>query len=189
MPADVGLGIVVGGRGRGSNMAAIIRACQEGVVNAEVRAVVAPKADIPAVERAHELGVPVRIVSGNDAHGLVAALADVDWVCLAGYLRLLPAEVLANHVGRVINIHPALLPKFGGQGMYGHHVHEAVIAAGEPVSGCTVHYVTEAYDEGATILQKTTAVLPDDTAESLAKRVLALEHTAYVEALVKLIDG
>jgi phosphoribosylglycinamide formyltransferase-1 len=100
---------------------------------------------------------------------------------------VLPLEVLSLFPNRVLNIHPALLPKFGGKGMYGHHVHEAVLAAGEAESGCSVHFVNERYDEGAVILQKVCPVLPDDTPDTLAARVLVLEHQAYPEALAKVI--
>lgn len=109
----------------------------------------------------------------------------IDLVCLAGYLRLLPLELLEAFPSRVLNIHPALLPKFGGKGMYGHHVHEAVLAAGESESGCTIHYVSELYDEGAAILQLRCSVLLGDTADTLAARVLALEHQAYPMAITK----
>ncbi len=153
-----------------------------------VRVVVAPHENLPAVDRARALCAHVEIVQATEPERLVEVLSHVDWVCLAGYLRLLPLEVLTSHPGRVLNIHPALLPKFGGKGMYGHHVHDAVLAAGEEESGCSVHFVTEHYDEGAVILQKRCAVLSDDTSESLAERVLALENVAYVEALRSLID-
>ena len=101
---------------------------------------------------------------------------------------LLPQEVVRRYEGRILNIHPALLPKYGGKGMYGIHVHEAVIAAGEKESGCSIHFVNERYDEGAVLLQKKCPVLPDDTPESLAERVLDLEHTAYPEALKMLVE-
>jgi phosphoribosylglycinamide formyltransferase-1 len=107
---------------------------------------------------------------------------------LAGYLRLLPVEVLRKFPGRVLNIHPALLPKFGGKGMYGRHVHEAVIASGDSESGASVHLVDERYDEGQVLVQRRCSVLPDDTPQSLAARVLKEEHLAYVEALQRLLS-
>ena len=167
-------------------MEAIIRACQTGQLAATVSVVVAPKEDIPAVSLARSYDVAVEIA---DQERLAKALENVDWVCLAGYLRLLPLEVLKNHPGRVLNIHPSLLPKYGGKGMYGLRVQEAVLAAGETEAGCSVHHVSEHYDEGAVFLQKRCPVLPNDTPESLAARVLALEHEAYIEALRSLIHG
>ena len=116
---------------------------------------------------------------------MLAALefADIDLIALAGYLRLVPAAVLKRYPDRIVNIHPALLPKHGGKGMYGSNVHRAVLAAGESVSGATVHYVNENYDEGRIIAQREVPVLPDDTPESLAARVLAVEHLLYPDAL------
>jgi phosphoribosylglycinamide formyltransferase-1 len=170
-------------------MACLIEACRSRRVPAEVSVVVAPKEDSPAALRARELGVRVVAVPFDESFGtkLLEAVSDCDWICLAGFLRLLPLEVLRRFHNRILNIHPALLPKFGGKGMYGRHVHEAVLAANETESGCSVHYVTERYDEGETVLQLKCPVLPDDTPESLATRVLELEHQAYPEALAKLI--
>lgn len=174
-------------------MAAIARACQEEDFPASVATVIAPSGSAPALTAAHELGLHFDIVEPGDEYGcrLLAAMRelDVDMVCLAGFMRLLPAEVLSSYPNRVLNIHPALLPKFGGKGMYGHHVHEAVLASGDTESGCSVHFVTEQYDEGAVILQRKVPVLPDDTPESLAARILAEEHIAYPEAIKKVLGG
>jgi len=191
MPIDQKVGILIGPRGRGSNMAAIIIACREGRVPASVGVVVAPASSTPAEAIAIDLGVRTVVVPPGDAYGLrlIEALGDCNWICLAGFLRILPPEVLLRYPNRVLNIHPSLLPKFGGKGMYGHHVHEAVIAAGERESGCTVHFVNERYDEGAVILQKTCPVNAVDTPETLASRVLELEHQAFPEALSKVILG
>ena len=173
-------------------MRALASACADGRVPAEVALVVAPKDGSGSVVAAREMGLPVVILPYKDpeyAASLLALLRDagVEWVCLAGYMRLLPPELLAAFPDRVLNIHPALLPKFGGKGMYGMHVHEAVLAAGETESGCTVHVVNERYDEGRVLLQKRCPVLPDDTPEALAARVLGLEHLAYAEALDGLV--
>jgi phosphoribosylglycinamide formyltransferase 1 len=188
--AKLRLGILVGPKGRGSNMAAIAHACAKGEVDAEVAVVIVPQQETPAMGRARDLGLAVAVVSPQEEEygpRLVEALEGrgCDWVCLAGYLRLLPEEVLARFPERILNIHPALLPKFGGKGMYGMRVHEAVLAAGERESGCTVHFVNERYDEGAIVVQRTCPVLPGDTPESLAARVLEQEHLAYPEALRK----
>lgn len=183
------LGILVGPKGRGSNMRAIAEACASGAIPAEVAVVVSPKDGTPAVESARALGLQVSIVQPGDAYGpaLLEALKGCDIVCLAGYLRLLPTEVLQAFPGRVLNIHPALLPKFGGKGMYGARVHEAVVAAGESESGCTVHRVTEVYDEGEVLVQLRTPISPTDTAEDVAAKVLQLEHQAYPLAIAKVV--
>jgi phosphoribosylglycinamide formyltransferase-1 len=167
-------------------MAAIIHACQSGELTASVDVVIAPKAEIAAVDTARSLGVRAAIVPpAVDGYGnaLLAELSGCDLLCLAGYLRLLPKDVLDAFPRRIINVHPALLPKFGGKGMYGIRVHEAVLAAAEVESGATIHYVDEHYDEGDIILQRRCPVLPGDTPESLAARVLVEEHKAYVEAI------
>lgn len=159
--------------------------------NLTVECVIAPKNDSPALELARELGLKTVVVGYGEtfAEDLERALETTDWICLAGFMRLLPESVVNRWNGRILNIHPALLPKFGGKGMYGHFVHEAVIAAGETESGCSVHFVTKEYDEGATFMQAKCPVLPDDTAESLAARVLTLEHATYYKALKAAIDG
>lgn len=157
----------------------------------EVLNVIAPKAESPALEAARDAGLTTAVVPYGEtfAADLEAALDGADWICLAGFMRLLPEAVVERWRGRILNIHPALLPKFGGKGMYGHHVHEAVLAAGEAESGCTVHLVTKEYDEGAAVMQARCPVLPDDTADTLAARVLTLEHETYYKALKAAIDG
>lgn len=184
------IGILVGPKGRGSNMAAIIKACQDGEISASVTVVVAPREETPALTEARAMGISVAIVepSGDDyGPALLTAFEQCDVLCLAGFLRLLPDEVLRAYPERILNVHPSLLPKFGGKGMYGVRVHEAVLAAGETESGATVHLVTEHYDEGRILVQRTCPVLPDDTPASLAERVLAEEHRAYIEALQQVV--
>jgi len=185
------VGIMVGPRGRGSNMAALCLSCKSGATPAEVSVVIAPTADSQAVQTAIDLEVPTQIVAPGEDYGirLLHMLEGCSWLCLAGFLRILPSEVLSTFPNRVLNIHPSLLPKFGGKGMYGRHVHEAVLAAGETESGCSVHFVNEKYDDGAVILQMRCPVEPDDTPESLAARVLKLEHQAFPEALTQVILG
>jgi phosphoribosylglycinamide formyltransferase-1 len=119
---------------------------------------------------------------------MLAALdsADIDLIALAGYLRLIPPAVIKRYPQRIVNIHPALLPDFGGRGMYGLNVHKAVLAAGETESGATVHFVDEHYDEGDIIAQARVPVLPDDTPETLAARVLTVEHELLPNALERL---
>jgi folate-dependent phosphoribosylglycinamide formyltransferase PurN len=138
-------------------------------------------ADRPAaaIAEAQRRGIAAHLLADPaDATEWVRLLdaAKCDLLVLAGYLRLLPRDVIAAMKGRVINIHPALLPRHGGRGMYGHRVHEAVLAAGEAESGATVHLVDEEYDRGAILGQGRVAVEPGDTSEILARRVLAVEH-------------
>jgi|CXWL01.1.fsa_nt_gi formyltetrahydrofolate-dependent phosphoribosylglycinamide formyltransferase len=172
-------------------MLAIAIACQTGELSAQMQVVISPVADSSAVIKAKELNLHVKVVSpaSNDyANELLSSLKGCDLLCLAGYMRLLPVEVLKAFPSRILNIHPALLPKFGGKGMYGHHVHQAVIEAGETESGCTVHFVSERYDEGEIILQRRCQVFPNESADTLAARVLIEEHLAYPEAIRKVIE-
>lgn len=173
-------------------MRALALACREGRLRAQVGLVAGPRADAPALLAARDLGLPTASIDvSTPGAGLriTQAFQDArcDLICLAGYMRLLPPEVLEAFPNRVLNIHPALLPKFGGKGMYGMRVHEAVLAAGEKESGCTVHLVNERYDEGPILVQKRCPVLPGDTPETLAERVLRLEHDAYAEAVAKVL--
>lgn len=183
--------------GGGTNLQALIDRLNAGDSSAaRVELVVGSRAGIGALERAERAGIAAVAL---DARALGAdafrdALADalqthrIDLVVLAGWLQLVPAEVVARYHGRMINVHPALLPAFGGQGMYGMRVHQAVIASGVRVSGATVHFVDERYDEGAVVAQWPVPVLPGDTPEALAARVLAVEHRILplaVEALAR----
>ncbi len=147
-----------------------------------------------ALERARRRGIPtvvLRTSAEPEGAPLLQALRDarVDYVVLAGYLRLVPAEVVRAFAGRIVNVHPALLPAFGGAGMYGHRVHDAVIAAGAAESGPTVHYVDEVFDHGAVIAQWTVPVLPGDTSDALAARVLCVEHLLYPRVVQALAAG
>lgn len=113
---------------------------------------------------------------------------DIDLIVLAGFMWLMPTDLVRAFPNRIINIHPALLPKFGGKGMYGHFVHEAVVAAGETESGITIHYVNERYDEGQTIFQARCPVLPTDTPEDVARNVQALEHAHYPSVVEEVLQ-
>ena len=187
------IAILVGPKGRGSNMAAITRACASGALNAAVATVIAPNDTAPAIQTAIDLGLRVDTVAPGEDYGqrLLTVFDETKTalVCLAGFLRLLPPEVLERFPRRVLNIHPALLPKHGGKGMYGIRVHEAVLASGDSESGASVHYVTEHYDEGDVILQTSCPVEAKDTPETLAARVLRCEHEVYVEGIRKGIGG
>ncbi|GIV20806.1 MAG: phosphoribosylglycinamide formyltransferase [Armatimonadota bacterium] len=194
---SIRIAILVSGHGRGSNMAAIIDACQRGEIDGQVVLVIGTRSEAPALQRAAEKGVPTRVISPRllseeeYAQRLLQALseAQADLVCLAGYMRLLPVPVVQVYAGRVMNIHPALLPLFGGKGMYGEHVHRAVLESGMKVSGCTVHFVDEHYDTGPIIVQRCVPVEEDDTWETLAARVLVQEHQAYVQAVKLFAEG
>lgn len=194
---SIRIAVLVSGHGRGSNMAAIIDACQRGEIDGQVVLVIGTRSEAPALQRAAEKGVCTRVISPRNlseeeyAQRLLHALdeARVDLVCLAGYMRLLPVPVVRAYAGRVMNIHPALLPLFGGKGMYGEHVHQAVLESGMKVSGCTVHFVDEHYDTGPIIVQRCVPVEDDDTWETLAARVLVQEHQAYVQAVKLFAEG
>lgn len=174
-------------------MLAIAASCREGRVPGEVVLVIAPPGS-PAIEKAQEAGLDVAVVDpipeGYGEH-LLQALKNrgVEFIALAGFTRLLPVEVLQAYPNRILNIHPALLPKYGGKGMYGMRVHEAVLAAGEAESGCTVHFVNERYDEGKIILQKRVPVMKGDEPMDLAIRVNQQELIAFSEALAMVIRG
>lgn len=190
------LRLAVFASGDGSNLQALIDRFNRAGSDSPVRVslVISDRADAPALARARAAGIEAMHiqVSGRPADlskwEMLAALdsADIDLIALAGYLRLVPAAVIRRYPGRIVNIHPALLPRFGGQGMYGRKVHQAVLDAGEKISGATVHFVNEHYDEGDIIAQKTVPVLPGDTAESLAARVLEVEHVLLPDVLEQL---
>jgi formyltetrahydrofolate-dependent phosphoribosylglycinamide formyltransferase len=189
------LAVFVGTRGRGSNLFALHEAIQNGRLSAKIKAVVGTRGDAPAVERAKEAGLPVVIVDpkalGSDYESaLLSSLKDTgtDTIALAGFLRRVPSLVVQAFPQRIVNIHPSLLPLFGGKGMYGEHVHRAAIEYGVKVSGCTVHFVDEAYDTGPIIAQRTVPVLEGDTAETLAARILPLEHALFAESLQLLAE-
>jgi phosphoribosylglycinamide formyltransferase-1 len=162
--------------GGGTNLQALLDALRDSAV-ARVARVVSSRPDAPALERARRAGVPATVLADPaSAAELAAALGDARLVVLAGYVKRIPSPVVARFRWRLINIHPALLPAFGGAGMYGRRVHAAVLASGAALSGATVHYVDEEYDRGPVIAQWPVPVRPDDTPDSLAARVLAVEH-------------
>ena len=175
--------IVILASGSGSNAEAIVRHCAErGDVT--VAAIVSDRKSAGVHARAARLGVESVFVGRARREapgGLLAVLRqrDPDLIALAGYLRLVPADVLEAYPERVVNVHPALLPRFGGPGMYGAHVHEAVVAAGERRSGVTIHLADARYDEGRILFQASCALEPTDDAEAVAARVRALEHRHY----------
>jgi len=170
--------VAVAVSGRGSNLEALLRALGADAP-AHVVVVLSNRGDAPALDRAREHGVTAEVLSdpANGAEWLDRlARHRVDLVVLAGYLKLVPAAVIAHYRDRILNVHPALLPAFGGRGMYGHRVHEAVLASRARESGATVHLVDEVYDRGRILAQARVPVLPGDSAETLAARVLGVEH-------------
>ena len=179
--------------GGGSNLQAILEhfdrlgATAPGVV----ALVLSDRKAAGALERARARGIPAVWLPKDRQWEMEATLREhgITHIALAGYLRLIPPAVVRAYEGRMVNVHPALLPAFGGPGMYGHHVHEAVVRAGARTSGPTVHFVSERYDEGAIIAQQEVPVLADDTPESLAARVLNAEHALYPRIVADLCAG
>lgn len=179
--------------GSGSNLQAIYDDLQRrgDAAAIDLALVVSDRIAAGALDRARGWNVPAVHLprDANETLGALLAEQGVTHVALAGYLRLIPADVVRAYAGRMVNVHPALLPAFGGPGMYGQRVHEAVIAAGARVSGPTVHFVTEHYDEGAIIAQWPVPVHLSDTASSLAARVLEAEHRLYPWCIAALASG
>ena len=172
--------------GGGTNLQALLDALHDSPI-AQVTRVISNRPDAGALERARRAGVPTTVLrDANDPAELQSALAGAQLVVLAGYLKLVHSSVVARFRGRMINVHPALLPAFGGPGMYGPRVHEAVLASGAQESGATVHYVDEAFDRGAIIAQEKVPVQKGDTAETLAARVLEAEHRLLPKVVLDL---
>ena len=175
--------------GRGSNLEAVIRYSEADPECPYVVTVVIADRPCLALERAAAHGIAVIELdrrAPDFQERLRRELQGFDLIVLAGFLSILSAPIIADHPGRILNIHPSLLPRHGGVGMHGIHVHEAVIASGDQVSGCSAHLVTEAVDQGPVVVQQTVPVLPDDTPQSLQARILPLEHAALVAAILKL---
>lgn len=173
------LGVLLSGAGR--TLQNLLDRAVDGRLRATIAGVASDRADAFGLQRALDHGLETRHLPDPSATWSWLLELDVDLVILAGYLRLLP--ILPEFAGRVLNIHPSLLPKFGGKGMIGDRVHAAVLAAGEAESGCTVHLCNERYDEGRILVQARVPVLPDDTPTSLAARVFAAECEAYPAAI------
>lgn len=178
-------------------MQAILDACQKGTLNADPCLVISNRSKAMALERAKEQGIANACLNSKthpeevelDQAILTAMQShNVNLIVLAGYLRKLGDQTIQAYRNRIINIHPSLLPKFGGQGMYGHHVHKAVIAAGEKESGATIHLVDEEYDHGGTLAQMKVSISKEDTAETLAAKILPLEHKLFVNTLIKIAN-
>lgn len=185
MTAPARLAVLLSGSGR--TLINLNDSIKSKTLSASIELVIASKECLGA-ERARQAGLKTLIMPGTIPAATLAAALDanhIDLVILAGYLKLI--NIPPRYAGRIVNIHPSLLPDFGGPGMYGHHVHEAVLKAGAKTSGCTVHLITPEYDRGPILLQKSCPILPSDTPDTLAARVFALECQAYPEALERLI--
>lgn len=191
------MNICVFASGSGTNFRALIEAKKSGIIKSDISLLITNNSDCGAVQIALENNIPYYHISRKaypdcsdtgyaeifleklDAH-------KIDFIALAGYMKMIDSRIIRKFHNRIVNIHPALLPLFGGKGMYGMNVHIAVIESGAKESGVTIHYVNEEYDKGKIILQEKVAVEPGDTAESLQKKVLKLEHRCYAEAIRKL---
>ena len=192
------LNLVALASGGGTNLQAIIDNIEAGKLNAQIKAVISNNSKSGALERARNHNIPAIHLSHKQFatpeefnRKLLSILKenDTDLVILAGYMKILSPTVVRAYKNKILNIHPALLPTFGGEGMYGIHVHEAVIGSGVKVTGVTVHLVDEIYDHGAIIVQKCVPVLGDDTPETLQQRVLPHEYELYSEAIQLFAEG
>lgn len=185
--------------GRGSNFAAVLDRIASGdLANVRFSVVISNNSSSGALALARRRGIPACHISRRthpDPSALQTALLEalqshaVRLVLLAGYMKLLPPNIIRSFPNRIINIHPALLPRHGGEGMYGRRVHEAVLRSGDPESGATVHFVTDLYDGGPVIARRRVPVRPGDTPDDLAARVLGAEHELYWRAVDHLING
>lgn len=185
--------IAIFASGSGTNAENIIRYFA-GNASAGVQLVLSNRKDAYVLERAHALGVPCEVFlkpEWESAEKILEVLHSykIDFIILAGFLLRVPDLILHDYPNKIINIHPALLPKFGGKGMYGDRVHEAVVAAGEKETGITIHYINERYDEGDVVFQATCAVLPEDSFADVAKKVHALEYEHFPVVIERLITA
>ena len=192
------LKLAVFASGRGSNFQAILKAIEAGHLSAEVKILLSNNKEAGALDTARKYKIPAVVIRKHDfstRDAFVSALIqslkehDVEYVILAGYMKKIPPEVVVAYRNRILNIHPALLPSFGGKGMYGHHVHEAVLGHGCRVSGASVHLVDEVYDRGPIIAQRCVPVRDGDTPDTLAARVLEVEHQIFAEVIQWFAEG
>lgn len=185
--------------GSGSNMQAIIDSTRKGILKAvaEVVLVISNNADAYALQKTKNENIKSVCIqkksfkdskSFNDSMLQKLLTQRVDLVCLAGYISLVGENIISRYKGKILNIHPSLLPKFAGKGMYGHYVHEAVIRSKEKKSGATVHFVETDYDTGEIVLQREVDVLDNELPDELAKKVLEIEHQIYPQAIKKVIE-
>jgi phosphoribosylglycinamide formyltransferase 1 len=194
MPSPLRLAVLLSGSG--TTLQNLLDRSADGRLPAQVVLVIASRPDAFGLFRAEHVGVPTLVVQRKACASAeefsqrifdACRQAQAELVCLAGFLQLLP--IPSDFEGRVLNIHPALIPAFCGKGYYGHHVHEAALAAGVKVSGCTIHFADNQYDHGPIVLQRTVPVLDDDTPDTLAARVFEQECEAYPEAIRLFAEG
>lgn len=183
--------IAIFASGTGTNAKKIIEHFED-VTDIDVRLIVSNRADAPVLDIAEAHDIDTLLLHRRAFYQSEALLSElkersIDFIVLAGFMWLIPEYLVKAYSGRMVNIHPALLPRYGGKGMYGMHVHRAVVEAGEPYTGITIHYVNERYDEGATIFQARCAVEPGDSPEKVAGKVQRLEHRYFAPVVEKLI--
>ena len=192
------MNIAIFASGRGSNFQAILSAIDAGLLSARVTVLISNRSDAAALDIARTRKIQTSHLSQKmfpSEEALVEAMLNVlsqqraELLVLAGYMKKIPLQVVRRYRNRIVNIHPALLPLFGGAGMYGHFVHEAIIASGMKVSGATVHLVDEEYDRGPIVMQKTVEIIQEDTPDLLAAKVLKIEHEIYPLALKAFAEG
>lgn len=183
--------------GRGSNFQAILKQIQQGIIPATVGLCVTNNPNAGVIQIARENEIPVKICSPKDYpdsksynDDILSALieSEIEYIILAGYLKLIGMQIVDRFSNKIVNIHPALLPSFGGKGMYGHHVHDAVFTRGVKFSGATVHLVNNEYDAGPIVLQKVVSIEDAKSPEEIAERVLKIEHEIFPQAVKLLVE-
>lgn len=187
------MNIAVFASGGGSNFQAIADACVDGTINGNVVLCVASRPTAGVIDRARAMGIAVHVLDGSTEEWTADVLdvmreRSVEFIALAGFMRMVPVPLIRAYQGRIVNIHPALLPSFGGKGMYGMNVHRAVVMAGVPETGATVHLVDEDYDTGPIVAQESVPVHPGDLPEDVAARVLTVEHRLYPAVIAAFAD-
>ncbi|MDE7025367.1 MAG: phosphoribosylglycinamide formyltransferase [Paramuribaculum sp.] len=185
--------IAIFASGNGSNAENIIRHFNHHRRNARVALIITNRPEAGVVERARQLGVPVKTLTRTEIHNPEIMLSlmkehDISMIVLAGFLLMIPEFLIDNYPGRIINIHPSLLPKFGGKGMYGIHVHRAVAEARETVTGITIHTVSAQYDQGTILFQAQTDVRPTDTPEEIETKIHNLERQHFPQVIEQLLS-
>ena len=190
--------IAVFASGTGSNFTSIHKAIQSGDINGKIILLISNNSNCKAVEFAKKNGIKVFVINKDIISDIVKyedflfkelESAEIDLIVLAGYLKMIPLNVISNYKNRILNIHPSLLPKFGGKGFYGMKVHRAVIESKEVFTGATVHFVDEIYDNGPIVMQEKVSVLEHDDSESIARKVLAIEHKLLPYIVQKFCSG
>jgi formyltetrahydrofolate-dependent phosphoribosylglycinamide formyltransferase len=191
------LNVAIFASGRGSNFLRIQECISEGKIQAKICCLITDNAEAGAIEYAKKFGMEVYVVHPKNykkseffGHKLLEILdiLKIDWIILAGYLKKIPENVVIKFANRILNIHPALLPAFGGKGMYGMHVHRAVLDSGAKISGVTVHLVNNEYDKGPVVMQRAVDIENCETAQEIASAVLKVEHQLYSEAVQRLFS-